>query len=255
MKAILSDMDGVLYRGKTLLPGADTFVQRLHQHGIPFLFLTNNSEQTAADLVLRLAGLGLVGLKEENFLTSAMATARFLASQKPQASCYVIGGSGLVNELKKEGLTLTERDPDYVVVGKTAEFDYKMLRTAARLVARGAKFIGTNPDIIDPIEDGFEPAAGSLLAALTAATGKRPYIIGKPNALMMLIARKILASHASGTVMIGDRMDTDIVAGLEAGMTTCLVLSGVSTRHTLDEFPYKPDHIFETIGDLDPLTL
>ncbi|NNM55349.1 MAG: HAD family hydrolase [Spirochaetales bacterium] len=255
MKAILSDMDGVLYRGKTLLPGAASFVNRLHEHKIPFLFLTNNSEQTATDLVKRLASLGLTGLQEENFLTSAMATARFLASQKPAAGCYVIGGSGLVNELKKEGLTITETQPDYVVVGKTAEFDYAMLRTAARLIARGAKFIGTNPDLIDPIEEGFEPAAGSLLAALTAATGKKPYIIGKPNALMMLIARKILASHASTTVMIGDRMDTDIVAGLEAGMTTCLVLSGVSTRHSLDEFPYKPDYIFESLADLDPRLL
>jgi NagD protein len=252
MKAILSDMDGVIYRGKALIPGASEFILRLQRSGTPFLFLTNNSEQTALDLVRKLADLGVPELEESNFLTSAMATAKFLASQKPHGTCYVIGGSGLVNELYKVGFSLTETAPDYVVVGKTSGFNYEMLRKATRLILGGAKFIGTNPDLVDPVEGGFEPAAGSLLAALESATGKKPYIVGKPNALMMLIARKQLESHSSDTVMIGDRMDTDIVAGLEAGMTTCLVLTGVSRRDSLEAFPYRPDHIFNHVGEIDP---
>jgi NagD protein len=255
MKSIISDMDGVIYRGKALIPGAREFIERLQARAVPFLFLTNNSEQTPLDLQRKLEGLGLPGLTEKNFITSAMATAKFLAEQRPHATCYVIGGAGLVSELYKVGFSISESRPDYVVVGKTASVNYDMLKKAARFVTAGAKFIGTNPDVVDPVEGGSEPAAGTLLAAIETATGRKPYVVGKPNALMMLMARRQLGSHASDTVMIGDRMDTDVVAGLEAGMTTCLVLSGVSTAETLDAFPYRPHHVFNHVGEIDPEAL
>lgn len=254
-KSILSDMDGVIYRGKSLVEGAQDFIRRLRETRTPFLFLTNNSEQTPIDLLRKLEGMGIDGLSEQNFYTSAMATAAFLHSQKPRGTAYVIGGSGLASELYKAGFSLTESNPDYVVVGKTPNFNFEMMKKALRLIDKGARFIATNPDVVDPTESGLEPAAGSILAAIEVACGKKPYVVGKPNALMMLSARKQLGSHSADTVMIGDRMDTDIVAGLEAGMTTCLVLSGVSTLETLDEFPYRPNHVFKNVGEIDPLAL
>jgi len=254
-KSILSDMDGVIYRGKSLVDGAKDFIHRLVETATPFLFLTNNSEQTPIDLLRKLEGMGIEGLGEQNFYTSAMATAAFLKDQKPRGSAYIIGGNGLASELYKAGFSLTETNPDYVVVGKTVHFNFDMMRKAVRLIDKGAKFIATNPDVVDPTENGLEPAAGSILASIEVASGKKPYVVGKPNALMMINARKQLGSHSSDTVMIGDRMDTDIVAGLEAGMTTCLVLSGVSTLETLDKFPYRPDHVFKNVGEIDPLAL
>lgn len=254
-KSILSDMDGVIYRGKKIIPGAKEFIDRMNQSGVKFLFLTNNSEQLPLDLLRKLEGMGIHGLTEDNFITSAMATASFLKTQKPGGSVYVVGGGGLVSELYRAGFSITEHEPDYVVVGKTANFNFEMMKKAAILISRGAKFIATNPDTVDPAEEGFEPACGSILASIVTASGKKPYVVGKPNSLMMMIARKKLGAHSSETVMIGDRMDTDIVAGLEAGMTTCLVLSGVSTREIADQFPYRPDHIFENVGEIDPLKL
>ncbi len=254
-KSILSDMDGVIYRGKTLVEGAKDFIRKLLETRTRFLFLTNNSEQTPIDLLRKLEGMGIDGLTEQNFYTSAMATAAFLSSQKPRGSAYLIGGNGMANELYKVGYSLTETNPDYVVVGKTTSFNFDMMRKALRLIDNGAKFIATNPDVVDPTEGGREPASGSILASIEVACGKKPYVVGKPNALMMTIARKQLGSHSSETVMIGDRMDTDIVAGLEAGMTTCLVLSGVSTVQTLEQFPYRPSHVFENVGEIDPLAL
>ncbi len=251
IKAVISDMDGVIYRGSQLVNGADHFIHNLLDRGIPFLFLTNNSEQTSMELVLKLKKMGVNGLEEKHFLTSAKTTALFLSQQKPGASCYVLGGDGLRHEIEAASCLLSETSPDYVVVGKTRSADFKMLTTASRLVAGGSKFIGTNPDLIDPVEGGgFEPAAGAILAAVEAATGKKPYIVGKPNALMMLIARKQLGAHSSETVMIGDRMDTDIVAGMEAGMRTILVLSGVSSRETLLDFPYRPDGVYPSVGEI-----
>jgi len=254
-KCFLSDMDGVIYRGKTLVEGAKDFVHRLIATDTRFLFLTNNSEQTPIDLLRKLEGMGIEGLTEANFITSAMATATFLKSQKPGGSAYVIGGNGLASELYKAGFSLTEHNPDYVVVGKTANFNFDMMKKALRFIEHGAKFIATNPDVVDPTESGMEPAAGAILASIEVASGKKPYVVGKPNALMMMIARKQLGSHSSETVMIGDRMDTDIVAGLEAGMTTCLVLSGVSTLETIEQFPYRPNHIFKNVGEIDPLAI
>jgi NagD protein len=244
-------MDGVIYRGKQLIPGAKEFVAHMRANGIPFLFLTNNSEQTPLDLQRKLAGLGIEGLTEDNFITASIATAQFLHAQRPRATAYVVGGSGLAAELYKVGFSITESNPEYVVVGKTANFNFATMRKAAQLIDGGAKFIGTNPDIIDPVEGGTEPAAGAILASIEAATGRKPYIVGKPNSLMMIYARQMLHAHAEDCVMIGDRMDTDILGGLEAGMRTALVLSGVSDAATADNFPYRPDFVFDSVGSID----
>ncbi|WP_431736658.1 HAD-IIA family hydrolase [Cellulosispirillum alkaliphilum] len=250
MKSIISDMDGVIYRGKELVPGALEFVAQLLETRTPFLFLTNNSEQTPLDLKRKLEGFGIHGVEERNFITSAMATAEFLKQQKPAGTAYVLGGGGIISELYKAGFSITETNPDYVVVGKTRTLNYDMLKKSISLIMNGAKFIGTNPDVIDPAETGFEPACGSFLAAIEIATAKSPYVIGKPNSLMMTIALKQLGVLANETLMIGDRMDTDIVAGMEAGMKTCLVLSGVSDEAKISEFPYKPDYVYKNVGEL-----
>lgn len=249
--SIISDMDGVIYRGKSLVPGAQEFVDRMRAAGVSFLFLTNNSEQTPRDLVRKLERLGIHGIGEDNFITSAMATAQFVASQRPGGSAYVVGGPGLTTELYRVGYSLTETQPDYVIVGKTATFSFPMLKKAAELIDAGAKFIGTNPDMIDPVEGGTEPAAGVLLAAIAAATGKQPYVVGKPNSLMMIYARRMLGAHAEDCVMVGDRMDTDIIGGVEAGTRTCLVLSGVSSVETLDRYPYAPTFIYPSVAEID----
>ncbi len=253
MKSVISDMDGVIYRGKQLIPGAKDFVQQLLSNKVPFLFLTNNAEQTPHDLSLKVEQLGISGLTEDNFITAAMATAMFLKTQnrKPNPKAYVIGGGGLMNELYKVGFSISESSPDYVVVAKSTSFGYEQLKKAVRFIDQGAKFIGTNPDMIDPVEGGLEPAAGTILAAVSAATGKTPYIVGKPNALMMTLATRKLGVHPDSAVMIGDRMDTDIVGGLEAGMTTALVLSGVTTKESMEYFPYRPDHVFNNVGEID----
>jgi NagD protein len=250
LKNIISDMDGVIYKGKTLIAGAKEFIDRLILNQTKFLFLTNNSEQTPLDLKRKLESLGIDGLKESNFITSAMATATFLHTQRPAGTLYVIGGGGLISELYKVGFSISESNPDYVVVGKTKSFNYDMLKKAISFIMNGAKFIGTNPDVIDPSDNGFEPACGSLLAAIEIATGKKPYIIGKPNSLMMTIALKQLGVQSFETLMIGDRMDTDIVAGMEAGMKTSLVLSGVTQHEMLDSFPYKPNFIYNNVGEI-----
>jgi 5'-nucleotidase len=252
---VISDMDGVVYRGKNVIPGAQDFIDRLRAYGAEFVFLTNNSEQTPLDLLRKLAGLGIHGLTERNFITSAMATAEFLSSQKPHGTAYVVGGGGLSTELYRVGYSITDSSPDYVVVGKTASFAFPMMRKAAQLIDGGAKFIGTNPDMVDPVEGGTEPAAGALLASIEAATGMKPYIVGKPNSLMMIYARRMLGVPAEDCVMIGDRMDTDVVGGLEAGMRTCLVLSGVSTRESIGRFPYRPTFVYDSVADIDPAVL
>ncbi|WP_155851813.1 HAD-IIA family hydrolase [Chitinivibrio alkaliphilus] len=255
MKGIVSDMDGVIYRGGRIIPGAQEFVDRLISADIPFLFLTNNSEQTPIDLRLKMEKLGIKHLSEHNFITSAMATAMFLKQQTSQATVYVIGGGGLINELYNVGFSISESNPDYVVVGKTQNFSYEMMKTAVRLIRGGAKFIGTNPDMIDPTEDGVEPACGAILASIESACGRAPYIVGKPNSLMMALATKKLGLHTSDTMMIGDRMDTDILGGMEAGMNTALVLSGVTSQEDLALFPYSPDAIYSSVGEVVPETL
>ena len=249
---VISDMDGVLYRGKMMIPGVSEFIERLLHTQTPFLFLTNNSEQTALDLKNKLEGMGITGLSEAHFFTSAMATAEFLKSQhSEQRTAYVVGGGGLINELYSAGFSITDKDPEYVVVGMTRNINFDMLNTSINLIRSGAKFIATNPDMIDPVESGVAPAAGTILAAIAAGSGRAPYIVGKPNAIMMMLARKRLGAHAAETLMIGDRMDTDIVSGMEAGMATALVLSGVSDRKIIKEFPYRPTWVFNTVEEID----
>ena len=252
-KGIISDMDGVIYRGKNLIPGANEFVQRIKQAGVPFLFLTNATESTPAQLLEKLASRGISGLVEANFITASMTTAMFLQVQHPGARVHVIGESGLSIALEQAGCHLVDNAADYVVVGKTLEFNFAQMKLATRLIDQGAKFIGTNPDIIDPMDDGNEPACGAILASIACATGKTPYIVGKPNALMMTLATRKLGLHPDDAVMIGDRMDTDIRGGMEAGMTTCLVLTGVSSRADIEHFPYRPDYVFTSIAEIDPL--
>ena len=249
---VISDMDGVIYRGGKLIDGAKEFVDRLISSNDKFLFLTNNSEQTPIDLKLKLEHLGIEGINEDNFITSAMATAMFLKSQKENAKVFVVGGAGLINELYNVGFSISETNPDYVVVGKTTNFNFDSIKKAVRLIENGAKFIGTNPDVVDPTESGNEPACGTILAAIEVASGYKPYVVGKPNSLMMTLATRKMGVHADDTVMIGDRMDTDIVGGMEAGMKSALVLSGVSKQEDLLAFPYKPDFIFNSVKDIWP---
>jgi NagD protein len=245
-------MDGVIYKGKQLITGAKEFVERLQADNYNFLFLTNNSEKTAEELKNKLKGLGINNLTAHNFITASMATAIFLSQQSSQKTAYLIGGSGLFAELQNLNFEITDDKPEYVVVGKTKYFNYEMLKTAVNLIRAGSRFIATNPDTLDPIEDGVEPACGSLVAAIERAAGKKPYIIGKPNALMLTIAKRKLQAHSTETMMIGDRMDTDIVGGMEAGMQTCLVLSGVSSRETIECYPYKPNYVFESVAEIYP---
>jgi len=241
------DMDGVIYHGHRLIPGALEFVERLRSGGHKFLFLTNNSQWTARDLRHRLAVLG-IKVEEDAFHTSALATAEFLRQQKPGASAFVIGGAGLINALYDVGLTLTDREPDYVIVGDTRSYDYEKVERAVRLIVGGARFIATNVDLTGPSEHGIQPACGALVAPIELATGRKPYFVGKPNPLMMRTALRKLGAHSADSFMVGDRMDTDVIAGLEAGMRTILVLSGVSTRETVESFPYRPTYIHDDVG-------
>jgi NagD protein len=243
------DMDGVVYHGQRLIPGALEFVERLKAGGHPFLFLTNNSQWTPRDLRHRLEVIGIT-VEETCFHTSALATAQFLQSQRPGGTAYVIGGAGLYNALYEVGYTLTDRNPDYVVVGDTRSYEYDKIEQAVRLVLGGAKLIGTNPDLTGPGELGLMPACGALVAPIELATGRKPYFIGKPNPLMMRTALRKLGCHSSEAFMVGDRLDTDIIAGTEAGMRTILVLSGVSTRESIETYSFRPTLIHENVGEI-----
>ena len=243
------DMDGVVVREDALVPGADRFIARLREAGKPFLVLTNNSMYTARDLSARLAGMGLP-VPSENIWTSALATARFLDDQRPGGSAFVIGESGLTTALHDVGYTLSERSPDYVVLGETRTYSFERITQAIRLVERGARFLATNPDATGPAPDGPLPATGSVAALISRATGVAPYFVGKPNPLMMRSALRAIDAHSESTVMIGDRMDTDIVAGLEAGLETVLVLSGITERTAIARFPFLPSRVVESVADL-----
>ena len=253
-KGFIIDMDGVINKGHSLLPGAKDFVGRLQEGDFPFLFLTNNSYYTPEELKERLANMG-IDVEEQHFYTSAMATASFLKYQQPSSSAYVIGGKGLVMELEKAEVTITNQSPDYVIVGETEEYDYARIIEATLLIQEGARFLATNPDITGPTRRGPVPACGALVAPIEKVTGVAPYFLGKPNPAMMYWARKKLGIHSASCFMIGDRMDTDIVGGLESGMTSCLVLTGVTSRQEAERFPYKPDYIFEHVGEIDPATI
>jgi len=254
-KAFIIDMDGVINKGKTLIEGAEEFVRKLKKNKSKFLFLTNNSYHTPEELRDRLNELG-IDVDVENFYTSAMATASFLKYQKPEGcSAFVIGGKGLLMELDKIGAVITKSKPDYVIVGETEEYDYRSIIEATHLINEGARFIATNPDLTGPSHRGPVPACGALVAPIAKVTGIAPYFLGKPNPAMMYWARRKLDVHTACSFMIGDRMDTDIVGGLEAGMTCCLVLSGVTSRKMVNRFPYQPDYIFNNVGEIDPVTI
>jgi len=249
IRSWLMDMDGVLVHEEHAIPGADRFLARLQELGLPFLVLTNNSIYTRRDLSARLLASGLT-VPEEAIWTSALATADFLEHQRPGGSAFVIGEAGLTTALHGAGYTLTERDPDYVVLGETRTYSFERITQAIRLVAAGARFIATNPDPTGPTPDGPLPATGSVAALISRATGVDPYFVGKPNPLMMRSALNKIDAHSETAAMVGDRMDTDIVSGLEAGMHTVLVLTGSTTRDRAERYPYRPSRIVDSIADL-----
>jgi NagD protein len=250
LPSFLMDMDGVLVHEEHVIPGADSFIKALQAAELPFLVLTNNSIYTPRDLSARLARTG-ISLPPDRIWTSALATAQFLDSQRPGSSAFAIGEAGLTTALHEVGYVLSERDPYYVVLGETRTYSFELITKAIRLIERGARFIATNPDPIGPSLDGSLPATGSVAALISKATGVRPYYVGKPNPLMMRSALRAIGSHSETTVMIGDRMDTDIVAGLEAGMETVLVLTGISTRADAQRFAYCPSRVVGSIADLE----
>jgi NagD protein len=245
----LMDMDGVLVHEEQAIPGADQFLARLRELERPFLVLTNNSIYTRRDLAARLRASGLE-VPEEAIFTSALATARFLEEQRPGGTAFTIGEAGLTTALHDAGYTLTERDPDYVVLGETRTYSFERISRAIRLIVAGARFIATNPDPTGPTPDGPLPATGSVAALISRASGVEPYFVGKPNPLMMRSALNALDAHSESTAMIGDRMDTDVVAGLEAGMQTILVLSGVTTRGEAERYPYRASRIVDSVADI-----
>jgi NagD protein len=249
IRSWLMDMDGVLVHEDRAIPGADRFLARLRELELPFLVLTNNSIYTRRDLSARLRAGGLE-VPEDAIWTSALATARFLEDQRPGGSAFVIGEAGLTTALHSAGYTLTERDPDYVVLGETRTYSFERITQAIRLIADGARFIATNPDPTGPTPDGPLPATGSVAALISRATGVDPYFVGKPNPLMMRSALNAIDAHSESAAMVGDRMDTDVVSGLEAGMHTVLVLTGSTQRAEAERFPYRPSRIVDSIADL-----
>ena len=245
----LTDMDGVLVHEEMALPGAVDFLDRLVERQRRFLVLTNNSIFTPRDLAARLARTGL-HVPEESIWTSALATAAFLATQLPSGSAYVIGEAGLTTALYEVGYTLTDTDPDYVVLGETRTYSFEAITRAIRLIGRGARFIATNPDVTGPSPEGPMPATGSVAAMITRATGAEPYFVGKPNPMMLRSAMNRIEAHSESTIMIGDRMDTDVVAGIEAGLETVLVLSGSTAASDVSRFPFRPSRILDSIADV-----
>jgi NagD protein len=244
----LTDMDGVLVHEEKALPGAAEFLERLVDRGRRFLVLTNNSIFTPRDLAARLARTGL-HVPEESLWTSALATADFLHTQLPGGSAYVIGEAGLTTALHEVGYVMTDTDPDYVVLGETRTYSFEAITRAIRLVGRGARFIATNPDVTGPSPEGPLPATGSVAAMITRATGAEPYFVGKPNPMMFRSAMNRIEAHSESTIMIGDRMDTDVVAGIEAGLDTILVLSGSTAASDVARFPFRPGRILDSIAD------
>lgn len=249
----LMDMDGVLVHEEHMIPGADKFIAELNDLGTNYVVVTNNPIYTRRDLRARLLANGL-DIAEDRIWTSALATARFLHSQRPGGTAYVIGEVGLTTALHEAGYVLTDRDPDYVVLGETRTYSFEAITTAIRLIDKGARFVATNPDATGPSRQGLLPAAGAVAALIEKATGKKPYFVGKPNPLMMRSALRAIGAHSESTLMIGDRMDTDIIAGLEAGLATILVLTGISTMDTVEQYPFRPSRIIDSVADLVGMT-
>lgn len=250
-QSFVCDMDGVIYHGNKLLPGVTSFIDWLKTSNKQFLFLTNASDKTPEELSRKLHRLG-IEVEPDHFYTSALATARFVSSQNPHASAYIIGDHGLQNAMYDAGIVFNDVDPDYVIVGETDDYRFDHIQKAMNLVNRGAKLIATNSDVTGPIEGGFKPACKALVAPIEVATGKHAYFVGKPNPLMMRTGLSILGAHSADSVMIGDRMDTDVIAGVEAGMSTVLVMSGVSDRSTPERFAFAPTLVLNGVGDLVP---
>lgn len=248
-RGFICDMDGVIYHGNRVLPGVAEFIQWLHDEEKEFLFLTNNSGNTPRELHQKLARLGL-DVSEDHFYTSALATAAFLKEQSPGCSVFAIGEAGLLNALYDAGITMNDVNPDYVVVGEGRAYSLDTLTKATNLVYNGAKLIGANSDVSGPVEGGIAPSCGALVAPIELATGKKAYFCGKPNPLMMRTGLRLLNCHSADAVMVGDRMDTDVISGLESGMSTVLVLSGVSTEETLNTYSYRPSVVLPGVGDI-----
>ncbi len=248
-RGFICDMDGVIYHGNRILPGVKEFVQWLYQQDKRFLFLTNSSERSPKELQQKLARMGLE-VDESHFYTSALATAKFISDQAPGSSAYVIGGAGLIMALHDAGITMNDVDPDYVVVGEGNTYNYENIVAAVRLVQRGARLIGTNSDLTGPTEHGIVPACRAMISPIEMATGKKAYFVGKPNPLMMRTGLRLLGVHSEEAVMIGDRMDTDMVAGIESGLDTALVLTGVTSWRDIEEFPYRPRLVLDGVGSI-----
>jgi len=248
-KGFISDMDGVIYHGNKILPGVKEFIDWLKKEKKKSLFLTNSSERTPRELQEKLFRMG-INVDRNVFYTSALATAQFLANQKPKGTAYIIGEAGLINAMYNMGYTMNNVDPDYVVIGDTRNYSFEKIEKAVNLVIRGAKLIGTNPDSSGPVEDGITPSTKALIAPIEVATGKQAYFVGKPNPLMMRIALRKLGCRREESIIIGDRMDTDIIAGIESEIDTCLVLSGISTTETIEEFAYKPHYVLNGVEDI-----
>ena len=250
IKHVITDMDGVLVKGAQIIPGAARFIARLQEQGREYLLLTNNSLYTPRDLAHRLHTLGLE-IPIERLFTSAMATADFLQSQRQQGTAFVVGASGLTQAIHDIGYVITDVDPDYVVLGETEGYNFEIITKAVRLIEGGARFIATNPDVSGPSEAGTVPGCGAMAALIEKASGKAPLYVGKPNPLMMRSALNYLDVHSEDTVMVGDRMETDIVAGVESGMRTILVLTGVTRREDIDRFPYQPTWVLESVAEVE----
>ena len=245
----LTDMDGVLVHEEDPIAGAAEFIEALKASGLKYLLLTNNSIFTPRDLRARLLASG-IDVPEEAIWTSALATAQFLAQQRPGGTAYVVGESGLITAMHDVGYVMTERRPDYVVLGETRTYSFEQITRAIRLIDSGARFIATNPDPSGPSAAGRLPATGSVAALIQTATGQAPYFVGKPNPLMMRSALNRLEAHSETTVMVGDRMDTDIISGLEAGLRTVLVTTGSTRRDQVERFPYRPSQVVDSVADL-----
>ncbi|MDF1593645.1 MAG: HAD-IIA family hydrolase [Desulfobacterales bacterium] len=248
-RGFICDMDGVIYHGDRLLPGVQAFVEWLKKENKKFLFLTNSSEKSPRELKEKLDRLG-IHVEATHFYTSALATASFLASQHPNGSAYVIGEAGLINALYESGFSMNEINPDYVVVGESRSYGYEKIERAVRLVRNGAKLIGANPDLTDKLGKDFAPATGALIAPIELASGTKAYFVRKPNPIMMRHGRKLLGCEREDTAIIGDRMDTDILAGIHSDIDTVLVLSGVTSEEDLKHFAYHPRYVLSGVGDI-----
>jgi NagD protein len=248
-QGFIIDMDGVIYHGNLLLPGVTEFLAWLESSGKKYLFLTNSPERTPKELHEKMNRLG-INVSEDHFYTSALATASFLSNQKPNGSAYIIGDAGLIHAMYSVGYTVNNVNPDYVVVGDTHSYNFEKIELAVNLVIKGAKLIGTNPDISGPVENGITPSTKALIAPIEIATGKKAYYVGKPNPLMMRIALKKLGVKREDAIVIGDRMDTDVICGLESEIDTLLVLSGITDHRGIDQFPYRPHYILNGVKDL-----